>query len=206
MQDDIPAPKLTEQQFRDLLNDNIPLGHWRLQLGVGLKYEGIKNRNVRYSAPYPEMGMLLWNSLQYEIYDWFCDRNATKPKEWLNDLMVGDIRNLIVGIVGIITSKYDVTLGIAVPATALILKTGVLKYCAAPPQKQPPFSVKELLNLKDRAINILKQKSRKKHIKKSKKEKAKRKKKDKLKKASKNVNQSKKSHKKKQLKMTRDTP
>jgi hypothetical protein len=114
------------------------------ELGVGLQYE-YAPPNIRFSAPYYQMGKDFWNAFRKELYKFICNPNELKPKEWVNDLVVGDIRNLAIGIVSALTARYNVSLGIAIPVSALILKSGILKYCREPQQAPPRSAVKKIL-------------------------------------------------------------
>lgn len=127
--------EITENDILQISNDKLGILYWEFQLGVGLQYEYVESDNIRFSAPYPEMGKELWKAFKCELYELLCVRDSETPKEWLNDLVTGDIRNLVLGIISAITAKYEVTMGIAVPLAALIIKTGILKYCAEPPKK-----------------------------------------------------------------------
>jgi hypothetical protein len=125
------------------------------ELGVALQYEYAPS-GIRFSAPYSQMGKRLWNAFQKELFCIICDENNLTPKEWVNDLIVGDIRNLATGIVSAITAKFDVTLGIAVPIAALIIKTGILNYCNRPQKAPKKSNVKKILQEKKRSMEELK--------------------------------------------------
>jgi hypothetical protein len=140
--------EITENDILQISNDKLGILYWEFQLGVGLQYEYVENDNGRFSAPYPKMGKELWKAFKYELYEVFCVTNSGTPREWLNDIVTGDIRNLIIGISSVITTKYEVTLGIAVPLAALVIKTGVLNYCANPPKKSKR-TVSEILSDKN---------------------------------------------------------
>jgi hypothetical protein len=137
---------LKQEDIDQILNEKLPIEHWEFQLGVGLQYE-YAPEGVRYSAPYPEMGKELWIVLKYELYGIVCKEETKEPNQWVAELISGDIRNLIIGITSAITAKYNVTLGIAIPAAALIIKTGIGKYCSDPAIK-PTKSVAEILSRK----------------------------------------------------------
>lgn len=138
--------QIKQEDIDQILNEKLPIGYWEFELGVGLQYE-YAPKGVRYSAPYPEMGKELWNVLKYELYGMVCKAETKEPNQWMTELISGDIRNLIIGITSAITAKYNVTLGIAIPAAALIIKTGVGKYCSTPAIK-PTKSVAEILSKK----------------------------------------------------------
>lgn len=135
--------EITNEDINQLLNEKLGVKYWEFQLGVGLQYEYVHS-NIKFTAPYPEMGKELWKAFKFEIYELLCDRNNKTPQDWVEELVNGDIRNLIVGITSAITSKYDITLGIAIPVAALVIKSNILLYCNNTPKK-PKKSVLKIL-------------------------------------------------------------
>jgi len=144
--------QIESEHIDQILNERLPLKYWEFQLGIALKYEGAPP-GVSFSAPYRDLGFLCWSALKYEVYDLLCEREARVPREWLNDLITGDIRNLIVAISSAITSNYNVSIGIGLPAAALIFKSGILTYCSKRPKRKPFKTVSELLLSKDQAVS-----------------------------------------------------
>lgn len=98
---------------------------------------------VRFSAPHESWGKRFWRSLEYEIHPLLCCDG--KPQEWVSECIAGDIRNLSVGIITALVSTLGLTLAIAVPASALVIKKGVVAFCAKTPRVAPKQSVKDLL-------------------------------------------------------------
>ncbi|MCF7835050.1 hypothetical protein K9M48_03255 [Candidatus Gracilibacteria bacterium] len=115
-------------------------------LGVGLQYE-YASGNTRYSVPYLEMGKELWKAFNTELYELICNSSKKQSKERVQDIITGDIRNLAIGIVSTITSKYDVSIGIAIPVAALLIKKGISSYCSKKPIKSKK-TVTEILSNK----------------------------------------------------------
>ncbi len=134
---------ITDEDIAQISNESLGQPYWEFQLGVGLKYE-YETSDIKFHAPYPQLGKILWKAFKYELYNILCESKSKEPKEWLNDLITGDIRNLIVNICSAITTKYDISLGISLPVAALIFKHGVLRYCDAKPKKSKK-SVLEIL-------------------------------------------------------------
>lgn len=118
-----------------------------LDLGIALQYE-YAPPNVAYRVNYERLGRELRDALLKELYDIVCDFEGRCPKPWVNELVSGDMRNLILGILTAITSTYDVSLGIAVPAAALIMNRGVTSFCKLPVTTAPSQSVKAILDKK----------------------------------------------------------
>lgn len=115
-------------------------------LGVGLQYE-YASGNTRYSVPYLEMWKELWKAFNTELYELICNSSKKQSKERVQDIITGDIRNLAIGIVSTITSKYDVSIGIAIPVAALLIKKGISSYCSKKPIKSKK-TVTEILSNK----------------------------------------------------------
>lgn len=138
--------EITEEDIQQILNDNLLPKYWELQLGIGYVYENAPD-NVHYSMPYLKLGELFWEKIKGSIHKLICDNK--KPKEWVNDIITGDIRNLVVGLVFAITSKFDISMGIAIPIVALILKTGVLKFCSIETEDNDNLSISDIVKNKE---------------------------------------------------------
>jgi len=143
--------EITTEHIAQILNENLGTEYWEFQLGVGLQYENVEG-NIKYYAPYPEMGKKLWKAFKFELYELLCDKKQGTPHEWLNELISGDVRNLVIEISSAITARYEVTLGIAVPLAALVIKSNILTYCSNAPKKSKK-TVTELLKGKARKKN-----------------------------------------------------
>jgi len=106
-----------------------------ISLGIGLVYEHAPP-GVRYSAPYAKRGLDFWLEISSEMYYLLCDPKNKRPKDWVQELISGDIRNLLTGIITAIALTYSVSLGIAIPAAALVIKKGLVNYCKSKPSKK----------------------------------------------------------------------
>lgn len=146
--------KKLESIIRYLNDSSLSEDACYFELGIGLMYE-YAPEGVHFSADYVGMGMELWGAFQYDLYGFCCESTERRPKEWVSDLIEGNIRDAIVGIVSAITAKYNVSLGIAIPITSIILKKGVIKYCSKPPI-EPEKSVKSILSELKKEMNELK--------------------------------------------------
>ena len=106
-----------------------------ISLGIGLVYEHAPP-GVRYSAPYAKRGLDFWLEISSEMYYLLCEPKNKRPKDWVQELISGDIRNLLTGIITAIALTYSVSLGIAIPAAALVIKKGLVNYCKSKPSKK----------------------------------------------------------------------
>ena len=96
------------------------------------------------SAPYVELGKEFWAALEFELYELLCDRKRKIPKEWATELIAGDVRDLSVAIITLLMAQFEVTLAIAVPATALIVRKRLMGLCVTS-QKRPKRSVRQIM-------------------------------------------------------------
>jgi hypothetical protein len=106
-----------------------------ISIGIGLVYEHAPP-GVRYSAPYAKRGLDFWREISSEMYYLLCDPKNKRPKDWIQELISGDIRNLLTGIITAVASTFNVGLGIAVPAAALVIKKSLVNYCKSKPSKK----------------------------------------------------------------------
>jgi hypothetical protein len=136
---------IPDNKIDEILNTNLTTEYWIFQLGVGYIYENSPS-NARYFLPYNDFGVKLWNLINAEIHEFLCLDN--KPKEWVEELIDGDVRNLIVGIISAITAKYDVGLGIAIPIAALVIKKDLKDYCCLNFPKRKEIDIKDIIKNK----------------------------------------------------------
>jgi len=85
---------------------------------------------------YVEMGEKFWATTRKKLYKLFCDRASKAPKTWVKELMGSDLRNVWIALLGEVTGTCDVTLAIAIPIGALLLKKGILAFCSRPPRTE----------------------------------------------------------------------
>jgi len=127
---------------------NLSDAYFEFKLGEGLVYEYSPPRGM-FSMPYEEIGKDAWKIFQNEIHHMLCEDSGS-PKSWVNELISGDIRVLILAIVSSITSKFDISLGIAIPIVALIIKKNILTFCSDKPSIANKTIEQLLQEMKDR--------------------------------------------------------
>ena len=130
---------LTQKSEREIL----------LELGYGLQYE-YAPKGVKFSikgglAGYVRLGKTLAGALKEELYQLLCDPARKKPKAWVKELMGGELRNFAFGLLVTAAKKYDIGLGIAIPAVAFVLKKKISTFCSHPTHKRSRKSVSEIL-------------------------------------------------------------
>lgn len=115
-------------------------------LGVALQYE-FAPPNARYSAPYEKNGRELWLAIRFEVWGLLCDRDQRTAKKWIEELIAGDVRDLVVALATLMASQLDISLSIAVPAAAILVKNRIHTFCSLRPKK-PKRTVAEILTAK----------------------------------------------------------
>lgn len=123
-------------------------------LGVAYQYHGAPE-GIYYSAPYLEMGEQLWRIIQSELQETLCTDGHPEP--WVEEMISGDARDLIIGIIKVMVSTLRVPFAIAVPATALVVKHGVAALCSDPHKQVPKYTAREILDRHAEAMKKLEQ-------------------------------------------------
>lgn len=118
---------INEQQLSEILQPSITEMEWESRLGEAVN-EALAGKVDHFDFDAQKFGDQMWKGFRLDLFEFFCE--GTRPREWLNDLLTGDIRNTILGVVTAITTRYDIALGIAIPISALIFKTGIVQYCS----------------------------------------------------------------------------
>jgi hypothetical protein len=136
-------------EFQEMLQSDI--SHLLYMLGAS-SVDQYTPPDVGLSYDYYRIGLRLWRAFQREMYSLICDAGQRKPKTWVNELIGGDIRNLATGIILAIHTEYGVSLAVAVPAAALIMKTGLLTYCERLPKPEPFESVQAVFDETKRMV------------------------------------------------------
>lgn len=138
--------KLTDEQFKKISNENLTEAYWELELGVGYIYHNVPE-GTRYSLPYPEYGKSFWSKIESNIHGILCENG--KPKSNIEEIISGDIRSLAEAILSIVVATYEITLAIAIPITALVIKKGIVNFCSESKSEKPnPQLIKEILETK----------------------------------------------------------
>jgi hypothetical protein len=126
----------SDEKFVELLlsqfERELSMEEERVLFGLGVTLVPMPDGVFAY-APYLELGRELWSAMRFELYEVFCDSEKGEPRGWVHELLTGDLRNVMIGVVSAITAKYDVTLGIAIPVAALIVKERATTFCRHTP-------------------------------------------------------------------------
>jgi hypothetical protein len=120
--------KLTEIQFSNIVNSNFDENFWFFELGRVEDLDGTDVDN-EFLTDFYSKGINLWENYKGKIAELICDTDNKIPKEWVNDLITGDIRNFITTLLTLLVSTYSIELSLAIPLVALALKHDIKNFC-----------------------------------------------------------------------------
>src|SRR5882672_7135060 len=106
---------ITDEQLAEVLNPSIYAEEWETRLGQKIDEALVSDVN-HFEFNASAFGKQMWKGFNLDMHPYFCKDG--KQREWLTDVITGDVRNLIVSITSAITAKYDITIAIAIPITA----------------------------------------------------------------------------------------
>jgi hypothetical protein len=121
--------ELTEKQIDFILNENFDDNFWIYQLGRHLTKENDLFKDNEFIIDFYNIGFEQWLKFKNVLSDILCDRDNKIPKNWVEELISGDIRNLVIAIASILLSTYSIELSIAIPIIALIIKHDIKLFC-----------------------------------------------------------------------------
>jgi hypothetical protein len=103
---------------------------WYFELGRAEKimYESVDIEN-QFMSSFLDNGQRIWQSYKDKVENILCDKTKREPKENIKELTTGTGKDLVVNIITLLTTTYSLTLAIAIPVAALILKKGINSIC-----------------------------------------------------------------------------
>lgn len=114
-----------------ILSDKTNEAFWYFELGrISITAQDVDSSENQFMNSFFDKGQKLWESFQDNLKNAVCDVSTRQPKEIIKELSEGDLKDLVVNIIGIFVTSYDMTLAIAIPLTALVLKKGLYKFCS----------------------------------------------------------------------------
>lgn len=119
--------EITDQQLSEIVSPLISEEDWEYRLGLAID-SALSGAVDHFEFNAKAFGKQMWKGFREDLYEHFCSDG--KPREWLMDIVTGDIRNLVIGVTSAITAKYNVTIAIGIPIAALLIKTGMINYCS----------------------------------------------------------------------------
>jgi hypothetical protein len=121
--------ELTEKQIQFILNDKFDENFWYYYLGMNVSKHNEQFKDNEFIIDFYDIGLEQWLKFKTTLADILCDRENKIPKDWVDELISGDIRNLLIAIASILVSTYSVELSLAIPIIALIVKHDIKLFC-----------------------------------------------------------------------------
>lgn len=142
------SSKDVDKAIKDI---SLPEDTLYFELGIAVVYR--KKQNILYSYDYVSEGKRFYEYLSGKLFSYFCDSATLKPKNSIIELMEGDEKELAVGVVSYILSKYSVEINIIVPFTSILLKKGLYNFCKNPVNAHQEIIIYDWLKSKQESDN-----------------------------------------------------
>lgn len=122
--------KLSNETIDLILSDKFDENFWIFELG---RTEVLLNRSSeienQFISSFFEGGAHLWNKYKNIFVDYLCDKDKKEPKEIVQELISGDLRDFVTALLSVLTTTYSISLALAIPLCGLALKKGVSNIC-----------------------------------------------------------------------------
>lgn len=119
---------INDDQIKLIQSDSFDAHFWFYQLGISISDIDISSEN-RFSFDFYNLGKEYWENIQDKLMSILCDRKNKVPKESLDEVLSGDIRNLIVYLITVIITDLGIVISVAIPIVSLLLKKGLRLFC-----------------------------------------------------------------------------
>jgi hypothetical protein len=119
---------IKEEQLKMIQSESFDKNFWYYQLGISISNVNLSSEN-QISFDFYRLGKEYWEKTIDNLKYILCDRNNKAPNPDLDELLNGDVRNLIVYLISFLVTKSDIVLGLAIPLVALIIKEGIKDFC-----------------------------------------------------------------------------
>lgn len=123
--------KIPDRVIELVQKENLDDSYWLGELGFAnskLKNESLEENDFLYS--FYEQGQLLWDKYKEDIRSLICDTENGIPKPFINELIGGDIRNILETLATMIVASVKVEYLIAIPLSCLLLKYKISNFCS----------------------------------------------------------------------------
>ncbi len=122
--------EIDDDTIQLILSDQTNESFWYFQLGK-IEANPIANDEHQFMNSFFNNGQRVWDENKGKIQSLLCDMTTNEPNEFIKQLTEGNIKDLITGIITLLHTTLSITLTLAVPLVALILKKGIHTLCKA---------------------------------------------------------------------------
>lgn len=123
--------KITDRIIELVQNENLDEIYWFSELGYAnskVNDQGFEENDFIYS--FYEQGEFLWNKYKVELRELICDIENGVPKPFIEEVLAGDIRQILETITTAIMATFSLVFAIALPLACLLLKFKIKNFCA----------------------------------------------------------------------------
>lgn len=122
-------PILSREQLNTVLNENLNEHFWTFQLAVGAK-ESFNTSDNDFSFNFYEKGKELWAKYLPLLKSIICDKERKIIKPVFDEVVLGNVRELVMLVYTLLTGDHNLTAAIAIPLVALIVKYNLQEFCS----------------------------------------------------------------------------
>lgn len=119
---------LNNETIQLLMSDRCTEDFWLFQLGKS-QVPISMDSDHQFMNSFFDNGQKLWAFYQEKLKDFLCDRALCEPKDFIKDITDGTSKEIITAIVTGLCSTYSISLSVAIPLCALVLKKGIGAFC-----------------------------------------------------------------------------
>ncbi len=120
--------QVSEEQIKIIQDESFDANFWLYQLGMSISDENLTTEN-RFSFDFYDSGKKYYESVLAKIRGILCDLENKTPKSNLDEILSGDIRNLIVYLITVLITDLGIVISVAIPIVSLLLKKGIKDLC-----------------------------------------------------------------------------
>lgn len=134
-------PLLSDKEIERILDHTISVSDWEVEYEQARPGQPpiISGWHLKFKLR--ELDLPTWPILKEKLHDMICEEDGKIRAGW-EELTNGNARDLVQVILTLIVTKLDLVLAMAIPATALVVKHGLVHFCQTnkvqPPEPSKP--------------------------------------------------------------------
>lgn len=121
--------ELNNETIQLILSERTTEDFWLFQLGKSESSISIDGEH-QFLNSFFDNGQRLWNFYQDKMKSALCDSSLHQPKEFVREITEGTVKEIVTSVVSVLCTTYSLSLAVAIPLCALILKKGINNFCA----------------------------------------------------------------------------
>ncbi len=122
--------EITDKMIELIENENVNSDIFFSQIGYAANDGTEKIADNEFIYSFYEQGKHIWNKHKHDIRKLVCDLESGEPKDFIGEIVGGDIRSTLEALIPLIASQLNIVLGVAIPIACLILKYKLKRFCS----------------------------------------------------------------------------